>query len=171
MTLITALSRCVTLMVTLSRVPSWEYGITVAGAGFRGRWLGSLNLSASCLNLSVPDCYPLQGGNNNHTLSERAVCEDGMLILGKCLELCLATSKHCVSGSYYCGQRRRLDRSLTSKELFVLFNTAHLRFILSPHILFIKLGLKNSDVSSVGQRRYDSPISYLGAGAPHTITR
>lgn len=32
-----------------------------------------------------------------------------MLILGKCLELCLATSKHCVSGSYYCGQRRGLD--------------------------------------------------------------
>lgn len=63
------------------------------------------------------------------------------------------------------------DRSLTSKELFVLFNTAHLKFILSPHILFIKLGLKNSDVSSVGQRRYDSPISYLGAGAPHTLTR
>ena len=86
-------------MVTLSRVPSWEYGITVAGADFRARWLGNLNLSASCLNLSVPHRYPLQSGNNNHTLSERAVCEDGVLILGKCLELCLATSRHFVSGS------------------------------------------------------------------------
>lgn len=36
------------------RCPSWEYSMMVTGANCRARWLGSLNPSASCLNLSMP---------------------------------------------------------------------------------------------------------------------
>ena len=57
-------------------------------------------------------------------------------------------------------------RSLTFKELFVLFSTAHWRFILSPYTLFTIL----MAAQTVGQKRHASPTFRLGAGVTHAIT-